>query len=97
MMLQEVFKTWTPQNSHSIQLASLVLEQQHQEREVTGRGPFSAGLPPQQQLQVESGPFWLAVEGAGHLGTVNLVTNESDEVSSLVFTPSDSLSHQVRS
>lgn len=97
MMLQDVFNTWTPQNSYSIQLASLVLEQQQQEGEVQGGGPLSAGLPPHRQLRVESGPFWLAVEGAGHLGTVYLVANESDKVSSLLFTPSDSLNDQVRS
>ena len=94
-VLQDVFKTWTPQNSYSIQLASLVLEQQ-QTKESEGQGPFGAGLSAQREMGVESAPFWMAVQRAGHLGAINLVANERDEVSSRVFTPAESLIHQVR-
>ena len=77
-----------------MQLASVVLEQQ-QEREREGGG-LSASALQRLRIGVESGHFWLAVERGGHLGTINLVTNENDEVSSLAFTPADSLVHQVR-
>lgn len=78
-----------------MQLASLVL-QQRQERETEESGPFDASVLRQLRIGAESGPFWLAVERAGCLGTVNLVADENDEVSSLLFTPAESLIHQVR-
>lgn len=93
--LQEIFKECCLQNSYSMQLASLVLEQQ-QEREREESGPFDASTSQQLRMGVESGPFWLAVERPGHLGTINLVADESDAVSSLVFTPAESLIRQVR-